>query len=84
MTHGRRLRGWVYRGDPRRGPSRCRVPTATLKGLGGSEWIGVDGSEAVVLGNCATTAQSVHGWQLVHRNGRTTKLDADIPACAAP
>jgi uncharacterized protein YukJ len=41
------------------------------------------GSEAVVLGNCATTTQSVHGWQLVDRNGRTTKLDTDIPGGAS-
>jgi uncharacterized protein YukJ len=41
------------------------------------------GHEAVVLGNCATTTQSVHGWQLVDRNGHTTKLDADIPAGAS-
>lgn len=41
------------------------------------------GLEAVVLGNCATTAHSVHGWQLVDRNGHTTKLDADIPAGAS-
>lgn len=41
------------------------------------------GHEAVVLGNCATTPQSVHGWQLVDRNGRTTKLDDDIPAGAS-
>jgi uncharacterized protein YukJ len=41
------------------------------------------GHEAVVLGNCATTTQSVHGWQLVDRNGRVTKLDADIPGGAS-
>ena len=31
----------------------------------------------------ATTTQSVHGWQLVDRNGRVTKLDAEIPAGAS-
>ena len=41
------------------------------------------GLEAVVLGNCATTTQSVHGWQLGDRNGRVTKLDAEIPAGAS-
>jgi uncharacterized protein YukJ len=41
------------------------------------------GLEAVVLGNCATTAQSVHGWQLVDRNGRSTKLDAELSAGAS-
>lgn len=41
------------------------------------------GHEVVVLGNLATTTQSVHGWELVDRNGRTTKLDADIPAGAS-
>ena len=41
------------------------------------------GLEAVVLGNCATTTQSVHGWQLVDRNGRVTKLDTEIPAGAS-
>jgi uncharacterized protein YukJ len=41
------------------------------------------GREAVVLGNLATTTQSVHGWQLIDRNGRVTKLDAEIPAGAS-
>src|SRR5258705_8372249 len=41
------------------------------------------GLEAVVLGNCATTTQSGHGWQLVDRNGRVTKLDAEISAGAS-
>src|SRR5262249_16841952 len=41
------------------------------------------GHEAVVLGNTATTTQSVHGWQLVDRNGRATKLDAEIAAGAS-
>ena len=41
------------------------------------------GSEAIVLGNCATTTQSVHGWQLVDRNGHVTKLDSEIPAGAS-
>ena len=41
------------------------------------------GREAVVLGNCATTTQSVHGWQLIDRNGHVTKLDAEIPAGAS-
>jgi uncharacterized protein YukJ len=41
------------------------------------------GLEAVVLGNCATTAQSVHAWQLIDRNGRVTKLDAEVPGGAS-
>jgi uncharacterized protein YukJ len=41
------------------------------------------GLEAVVLGNCATASQSVHGWQLIDRTGRVTKLDAEIPAGAS-
>jgi hypothetical protein len=41
------------------------------------------GLEVVVLGNYTTTPQSVHGWQLIDRNGRTTKLDAEIPAGAS-
>ena len=41
------------------------------------------GRETVVLGNCATTTQSVHGWRLTDRNGRATKLDADVPAGAS-
>jgi hypothetical protein len=41
------------------------------------------GLEAVVLGNRATTTQSVHGWQLIDRNGRVTKLDTEIPAGAS-
>jgi uncharacterized protein YukJ len=38
------------------------------------------GLEAVVLGNCATTTQSVQGWRLIDRNGRETKLDAKVDA----
>jgi uncharacterized protein YukJ len=41
------------------------------------------GLEAVVLGNLATTTQSFHGWQLIDRNGRVTKLDAEIAAGAS-
>jgi uncharacterized protein YukJ len=41
------------------------------------------GGEAVVLGNCATTPQDLHGWQLIDRNGRVTKLDTEIPAGAS-
>jgi uncharacterized protein YukJ len=41
------------------------------------------GLEAVVLGNCATTTQSVHGWRLIDRNGRETKLDAEVDAGAS-
>jgi uncharacterized protein YukJ len=41
------------------------------------------GLEAVVLGNCATTTQSVHGWQLIDRNGHVTKLDTELPAGAS-
>ena len=37
----------------------------------------------VVIGNCATAVQSLHGWQLVDRNGRLTKLDVDIPGGAS-
>ncbi len=39
--------------------------------------------EAVVIGNCATAAQSLHGWELVDRTGRVTKLDTDVPAGAS-
>jgi len=38
---------------------------------------------AIVLGNCATTTQSVHGWQLVDRNSHVTKLDSEIAAGAS-
>jgi uncharacterized protein YukJ len=41
------------------------------------------GHEAIVIGNCATVTQSLHGWQLVDRNGRATKLDADVPGGAS-
>jgi uncharacterized protein YukJ len=41
------------------------------------------GLEAVVLGNCATATQSVHGWRLIDRNGRETKLDVEIAAGAS-
>jgi hypothetical protein len=34
-------------------------------------------------GSCATTTQSVHGWQLIDRNGHVTKLDTEIPAGAS-
>ncbi|MGV0742946.1 DUF2278 family protein [Mycolicibacterium sp. XJ870] len=33
------------------------------------------GAEAVVIGNYATTDTSLHGWRLVDRNERETKLD---------
>ncbi|WP_454790287.1 DUF2278 family protein [Mycolicibacterium lutetiense] len=36
------------------------------------------GHEAVVIGNYATDAVSLHGWRLVDRNGRESKLDADL------
>jgi hypothetical protein len=32
--------------------------------------VAAPGREAVVLGNLATAAQSVYGWQLVDRKGR--------------
>ena len=41
------------------------------------------GQEAIVIGNCATAAQSLQGWQLIDRNGRVTKLDNDIPGGAS-
>jgi len=41
--------------------------------------VGADpGHEAVALGNLATTAVNLHGWRLVDRNGRDTKLDATL------
>lgn len=36
------------------------------------------GREVVVLGNCATDAQALDGWQLVDRNGRATALNVKI------
>jgi uncharacterized protein YukJ len=41
------------------------------------------GHEAVVIGNTATTPQSLHGWQLVDRNGRATKLEGDVAGGAS-
>jgi hypothetical protein len=41
------------------------------------------GLEAVVLGNCATTMQSVQGLRLIDRNDGETKLDAEVDAGAA-
>lgn len=41
------------------------------------------GNEAVVIGNCATTSVSLHGWRLVDRNGRESKLDADLAGGAS-
>ncbi|WP_441963385.1 DUF2278 family protein [Mycolicibacterium houstonense] len=41
------------------------------------------GNEAVVIGNCATTAVSLQGWRLVDRNGRESKLDTDLAAGAS-
>ncbi|MEX3649714.1 lamin tail domain-containing protein, partial [Mycolicibacterium porcinum] len=41
------------------------------------------GHEAVVIGNCATTSVSLHGWRLVDRNGRESKLDADLAGGAS-
>ncbi len=41
------------------------------------------GHEAVVIGNRATTAVSLHGWRLVDRNGRESKLDAELAAGAS-
>lgn len=52
------------------------APVRVRTGLG-------PGHEAGVLGNCATTAHSAHGWQLVDRNGRATKLDDEMSAGAS-
>jgi uncharacterized protein YukJ len=41
------------------------------------------GHEAVVIGNSATTAQSLHGWALLDRNGKTTKLDGGVAGGAS-
>jgi uncharacterized protein YukJ len=41
------------------------------------------GNEAVVVGNCATATQSLHGWRLIDRNGRETKLDAEVAGGAS-
>jgi len=37
------------------------------------------GSEIVVLGSLATTAQTVTNWRLVDKNGRITAIDATLP-----
>ncbi|UHJ55332.1 lamin tail domain-containing protein [Mycolicibacterium fortuitum] len=36
-----------------------------------------------MIGNRATTAVSLHGWRLVDRNGRESKLDAELAAGAS-
>ena len=41
------------------------------------------GHEVVVLGNCATSRTSLTGWRLVDRNGRATKLDAELAGGAS-
>jgi hypothetical protein len=41
------------------------------------------GHEAVVIGNTATSPQSLHGWQLLDRNGRSTKLEGDVAGGAS-
>ncbi|MFV8164297.1 DUF2278 family protein [Mycobacterium sp. 134] len=41
------------------------------------------GHEAVVVGNYATTPVSLHGWRLVDRNGRESKLDAELAGGAS-
>ncbi len=41
--------------------------------------VGADpGHEAVVVGNYATTTTSLHGWRIVDRNRRETKLDIEL------
>jgi uncharacterized protein YukJ len=46
--------------------------------------VGADpGHEAVVIGNAATTTTTVHGWRLVDRNGRETKLDVILDGGAS-
>ena len=41
------------------------------------------GREAVVIGNCATTGQSLQGWHLVDRNGKVTILNTDLAGGAS-
>lgn len=41
------------------------------------------GHEVVVLGNCATESQSLEGWRLIDRNGRSTDLDSKIDGGAS-
>jgi hypothetical protein len=41
------------------------------------------GHEAIVIGNLATTEVSLHGWQLMDRNGHVTKLDAQLAGGAS-
>lgn len=41
------------------------------------------GREALVLGNCATVTQSLSGWRLVDRNGRSTAVDLEIAGGAS-
>jgi uncharacterized protein YukJ len=41
------------------------------------------GREAIVIGNLAATEVSLHGWQLMDRNGHVTKLDAQLAGGAS-
>jgi len=41
------------------------------------------GSETVVLGNLATTPQTLTHWRLVDKNGRVTPIDATLPPGAS-
>ncbi|MGV9712745.1 DUF2278 family protein [Gordonia sp. NPDC003424] len=41
------------------------------------------GHEAVVIGNLATSPTTLHGWRLVDRNGRETKLDTTLESGAS-
>ena len=46
--------------------------------------VGADpGHEAVVVGNCSTTSTSLHGWRIVDRNHRETKLDVVLAGGAS-
>ena len=46
--------------------------------------VGADpGHEAVVLGNYSTTTTSLHGWRIVDRNRRETKLDVVLAGGAS-
>ncbi|MFN3007665.1 DUF2278 family protein [Mycolicibacterium wolinskyi] len=36
------------------------------------------GAESIVIGSFATTATPLHGWRIVDRNGRETKLDVTL------
>jgi uncharacterized protein YukJ len=42
-----------------------------------------EGLEAVVLGNLATTSQTLNDWRLLDKNGRVTAIDATLAAGAS-